>query len=90
MALVSFGDFPMAASLKPSVTVIDQDPAAVGKFAAERLFIRIADPAKRLRRRTVLPVSLTERDSCKEYVGRADRQHNAGPVRHALTRQRGA
>ena len=26
LAMVSFGDFPMAASLQPSVTVIDQDP----------------------------------------------------------------
>ncbi len=73
MALISFGDFPMAASLEPSVTVIDQDPAAVGKFAAERLFTRMDNPGKRLRRRTVLPVSLTERDSCTQHVGRADR-----------------
>ena len=77
MALVSFGDFPMAASLEPSVTVIDQDPAAVGKFAAERLFTRIDNPAKRLRRRTVLPVSLTERDSCKEHVGRVSGQRRS-------------
>jgi LacI family transcriptional regulator len=69
MALVSFGDFPMAASLHPAVTVIDQDPAAVGKFAAERLFVRISEPTKRLRRRTVLPVSLIERTSCTERVG---------------------
>ena len=69
LALVSFGDFPMAASLQPSVTVIDQDPAAVGRFAAERLFVRIDGPAKRLRRRTVLPVSLIERASCTEPVG---------------------
>jgi len=65
LALVSFGDFPMAASLDPPVTVIDQNPAAVGKFAAERLFLRIAEPTKRLRRRTVLPVSLTERGSAE-------------------------
>jgi LacI family transcriptional regulator len=71
LALVSFGDFPMAASLDPSVTVIDQDPAAVGTFAAERLFVRIGEPAKRLRRRTVLPVSLIERESCAERVGAA-------------------
>ena len=80
MALVSFGDFPMAASLEPSVTVIDQDPAAVGKFAAERLFMRIDNPSKRLRRRTVLPVSLTERDSCKRAVGRAPRSARPIPV----------
>ncbi len=77
MALISFGDFPMAASLEPSVTVIDQDPAAVGKFAAERLFTRMDNPAKRLRRRTVLSVSLTERDSCKEHVGRVNGQRRS-------------
>jgi LacI family transcriptional regulator len=72
MALVSFGDFPMAASLEPAVTVIDQNPAAVGTFAAERLFRRIGEPAKRLRRRTVLPVTLIERSSCTQPVGAAD------------------
>lgn len=71
LALVSFGDFPMAASLRPSVTVIDQDPAAVGRFAAERLFRRLAEPTKRLRRRTVLPVSLIERASSTQPVGGA-------------------
>ncbi len=69
LALISFGDFPMATCLDPSVTVIDQDPGAVGTFAVQRLFARIADPGKRLRRRTVLPVSLTERDSSTRRVG---------------------
>lgn len=69
LALVSFGDFPMASSLAPSVTVIDQDPAAVGTFAARRLFVRIASPGRRLRRRTVLPVTLLERASCTQPVG---------------------
>lgn len=67
-ALVSFGDFPMAAALTPSVTVIDQSPGRLGAFAAERLFRRIEDPGKRLRRRTVLPVSLIERESCRLLV----------------------
>ena len=69
LALVSFGDFAMADSLDPAVTVIDQDPSAVGKFAVERLFLRMADPAKRRRRRNVLPVSLIERQSCRRPVG---------------------
>jgi LacI family transcriptional regulator len=62
VALVSFGDFPMAEALTPPVTVIDQDPAGVGRFAAERLFLRMEEPNRRLRRRTVLPVSLVDRD----------------------------
>jgi LacI family transcriptional regulator len=63
VGLVSFGDFPLAAALDPPVTVIDQDPEGVGRFAAERLFQRIEQPDRRLRRRTVLPVRLVERTS---------------------------
>jgi len=59
--LVSFGDFPMAGALTPPITVIDQDPREVGRFAAERLFQRIDQPDRRLRRKTVLPVRLVDR-----------------------------
>jgi LacI family transcriptional regulator len=89
MALVSFGDFPMAGSLRPSVTVIDQNPGAVGRFAAERLFVRIAAPAKRLRRRTVLPVSLIERGSCTQPVGTGDGYSQADLPRSVAPARRG-
>jgi LacI family transcriptional regulator len=49
-ALVSFGDFPMAAALQPSVTVVDRHPARLGTAAAERLFARLEAPNKRYRR----------------------------------------
>lgn len=65
VALVSFGDFPMAAALEPSVTVIDQDPDRLGRVATERLFARIDSPRRRLKRSTVLPVDLVERASSK-------------------------
>jgi LacI family transcriptional regulator len=65
VALVSFGDFPMAQFLDPAITVMDQDPDSVGRAAAERLFTRIAEPDRRLKRRTVLPVRLVERQSCQ-------------------------
>ncbi|MDF2825699.1 MAG: transcriptional regulator, partial [Mycobacterium sp.] len=64
VGLVGFGDFPTAAVLTPPVTVIHQDGAAMGRFAAERLFTRMDQPTRRLRRRTVLPVSLITRTSC--------------------------
>jgi LacI family transcriptional regulator len=64
IGLVGFGDFPTAAALKPAVTVIDQDGDEMGRFAADRLFTRLEDPTRRLRRRTVLPVSLVTRASC--------------------------
>ncbi|WP_240746627.1 LacI family DNA-binding transcriptional regulator [Cryptosporangium phraense] len=64
VALVSFGDFPLASSLRPALTVVDQDPEELGRFAATRLFDRIDDPGRRLKRLTVLPVRLVERESC--------------------------
>ena len=41
VALVGFDDFPLADLLEPAVTVIAQDPAAMGRAAARALFARI-------------------------------------------------
>ncbi|KQQ28513.1 LacI family transcriptional regulator [Frondihabitans sp. Leaf304] len=65
VALVSFGDFPMAAALEPSVSVIDQDPDRLGRLATERLFARLDTPAEQFTPATVIPVSLVERASSK-------------------------
>jgi len=77
IGLVGFGDFPTAAALKPAVTVIHQDGDEMGRFAADRLFTRLDHPTRRLRRRTVLPVSLVTRASCampgeKVHAGHGD------------------
>jgi LacI family transcriptional regulator len=64
IAVVGFGDFPTAAALQPAITVINQDGEEMGRFAAERLFSRLDQPGRRLRRHTVLPVSLVTRTSC--------------------------
>jgi LacI family transcriptional regulator len=63
IALVGFGDFPMAGALTPAVTVVDQNPARLGHIAVERLLARIEDPGAEPRRRTVLPVHLIPRGS---------------------------
>jgi LacI family transcriptional regulator, galactose operon repressor len=63
VAVIGFGDFPMAAALTPAVTVVDQDPARLGHIAVERLLQRIEDPLAAPRRRTVLPVRLIPRGS---------------------------
>jgi LacI family transcriptional regulator len=63
VALISFGDVPLAASLQPALTVVDQNPDALGRFAATRLFERLDNPNRRLRRNTVLPVTLIARAS---------------------------
>jgi LacI family transcriptional regulator len=41
VALVGFDDFPLADLLDPGVTVVAQDPAAIGRIAAEMLFRRL-------------------------------------------------
>jgi len=63
VALVSFGDVPLAAALRPALTVVDQNPDALGRFAATRLFELVDNPSRRRRRNTVLPVTLVARAS---------------------------
>jgi LacI family transcriptional regulator, galactose operon repressor len=41
VALVGFDDFPLADLLEPAVTVVAQDPARIGRTAADALFERI-------------------------------------------------
>jgi LacI family transcriptional regulator len=41
VALVGFDDFPLADLVEPAVTVVAQDPAAMGRTAARALFERI-------------------------------------------------
>jgi LacI family transcriptional regulator len=41
LALVGFDDFPLADKLTPPVTVVAQDPAAIGRSAAQILFARL-------------------------------------------------
>ncbi|WP_438354933.1 LacI family DNA-binding transcriptional regulator [Microbacterium sp. CJ88] len=64
MAMVGFGDFPMADTLTPSITVIDQDPYRLGTLAAGRVFARLADEEVEAEV-SVLDVSLVERESCR-------------------------
>ena len=66
IAITTFGDFPLADMLVPSWTVIDQDPVQLGTLAAQRILDRLAKPNRRYRRRTVIPVGLVERESCRE------------------------
>jgi LacI family transcriptional regulator len=63
VAVVGFGDFPMAGALTPPVTVLDQDPARLGRIAVERLVQCIENPQAKVRHRTVLPVHLIPRGS---------------------------
>ncbi|MEV4621375.1 LacI family DNA-binding transcriptional regulator [Asanoa sp. NPDC049573] len=42
LGFISFGDFAMADTLTPAITIVDHSPEAIGRLAAERLFSRLA------------------------------------------------
>jgi LacI family transcriptional regulator len=57
VALVGFGDFPLADLLDPPITVVAHDPARMGRTAATALFERIdgyAGPPRAIRIPTTL------------------------------------
>jgi LacI family transcriptional regulator len=62
VALVGFDDIPLADLLEPGVTVVAQDPYALGRHAADLLFSRL-DGHRGASRREVLPATLIVRGS---------------------------
>lgn len=62
IALVSFDDIPLADVIQPGVTVVAQDPLALGREAAELLFARL-DGDDGPSRHVVVPTRLIERGS---------------------------
>ncbi len=62
IALVSFGDFPMADALRPAVTVVDHPGDEIGRAAAARLLARLARPELPVERIQV-PAGIIERGS---------------------------
>ena len=62
IALVSFGDFPMADALSPAITVVDHPGQEIGRAAAARLLARLGQPALGVERIQV-PARIIERGS---------------------------
>jgi LacI family transcriptional regulator len=62
IALVAFGDFPMADALRPAITVVDHPGHEVGRVAALRLLARLAAPELPVERIQV-PARIIERGS---------------------------
>ncbi|MEJ3656133.1 LacI family DNA-binding transcriptional regulator [Actinomycetes bacterium KLBMP 9759] len=62
VALVGFDDFLLADLLSPGITVVAQDPVAIGRLAAELLFARIAGASGPPQTRLV-PTTLVRRGS---------------------------
>ncbi len=63
VALVSFGDFSLAGTLRPGVTVVDQDPRRIGVTATERLIARIDGTVTGPGEELIVPTELLERGS---------------------------
>lgn len=62
LAMVGFDDFALADLLRPGLTVVAQDSAAIGRTAVDLLLARMVDPALPPRAVT-LPVELVVRGS---------------------------
>jgi LacI family transcriptional regulator len=62
VAVVGFDDFPLADLLQPRVTVVAQDPAAIGRTAASLVFRRL-DGERWAPAEHIVPVVLTVRGS---------------------------
>lgn len=63
VALIGFDDFELADLLQPSITVVAQDPAAMGKLGTELLLSRIASGPGFEPTQQVLPTRLIVRES---------------------------
>ncbi|GHH77705.1 LacI family DNA-binding transcriptional regulator [Kitasatospora indigofera] len=72
MAIVGFDDLPLAKQLDPPLTVVSQDPVAVGSTAANLLFARI-DGDRSAPRKVVLLTRFIARRSGERPVRRLSR-----------------
>ena len=84
LAMISFGDFRMASSLQPSISALAQQPAALGRAAADRVFRRLDKPESALNRSVLLPIALIDRES-----GRLPPPGSATPSENEPARKRG-
>lgn len=62
VALVGVDDLPLAEFLDPAITVVAQDPDAIGRIAAERLFARLSGDASEAAT-VIVPTTLIPRGS---------------------------
>jgi LacI family transcriptional regulator len=79
VALVGFDDVAFFTLITPPVTAVRQPAAELGNIAARLLLQRIKGEFKASSIRTVLPVSLTVRESCGCKKGDAGTSMASGP-----------
>ncbi|WP_062210375.1 LacI family DNA-binding transcriptional regulator [Demequina oxidasica] len=63
LAIVSFGDFPLADALHPAISAMAQNPRRIGELAAQRLLDRIDNPDGEYPRRVEVATELIIRES---------------------------
>jgi LacI family transcriptional regulator len=64
MALIAFDDFDAATLVRPTITVVQQPVAELGRRATELLLTRLGEDAIPGVSRIVLPTKLVTRQSC--------------------------
>jgi LacI family transcriptional regulator len=85
---ISFDDLSFASLAKPGITVVMQDPAAMGTIAAQLLLLRIRDPG-RAPQTIEIPVNLIARGSGElppPDAGKAPRRRSAPVTRASMAR----
>jgi LacI family transcriptional regulator len=83
---ISFDDISFASIAKPGITVVMQDPAAMGTIAAQLLLQRISDPG-RAPQTIEIPVTLIARGSGElppPGEGKAPRRRSAPVTRPSM------
>lgn len=68
IALIGFDDLPLADVLDPAISVVAQDPQAIGRAAADQLFRRL-DGDRALAVHQTIPVTLIARGSGEIFPG---------------------
>jgi len=71
-ALVGFDDFELADVLQPPITVVAQDPAELGRTAAELLFERLGGDRQGRAKTVRLPTRLIPRGSGELPIARGN------------------
>lgn len=72
VALVSFGDFPLADAVGAGITALDQSPAAIGALAAARVLDRVENPEAVFEPHQTVATTLIVRGTSRPPVGPAD------------------
>ena len=84
IAHIGFDDIPLAELLDPGITVIAQDPPALGELAAQLLLHRMGDP-QGSPEVVEVPTNMLTRAPGRFHLGMSDNSHQTAVMRPADT-----